>query len=136
MKSVTLVRLFTGSHGTFGRMKLEGKEWWTIERSKTGPHPAIPVGTYALSYGTHHAGQPNAYPCYWLDKVPGRSAIQIHVANLASELEGCIAPGLTVGFPMVDGEPQLGLVSSGNAFRNFMRIMQEQPGEITITEQF
>ena len=31
-----------------------------------------------------------------LQNVPGRACIQIHVANKASELRGCIAPGLSI----------------------------------------
>lgn len=136
MKSVTIRRLFTGSHGTFGRITLDGKSWWSLERPLTGDHPAIPVGQYFLSLGTHHAGQPDAYPCYWVGDVPGRSAIQIHKANAASQLQGCIAPGLAVGFPTINYQPTLGLMSSGDAFQAFMRLMSGQPGDLIVTEEF
>lgn len=135
MKTVSLIRYFAGSHGTFGRMTLDGKAWWTVERPPTGDHPAIPIGTYGLTMGIHHAGKPDAYPCYWLQDVPGRSAIQIHIANLATQLEGCIAPGLTLDFVTVGGQKSLGVTSSGDAFKYFMLAMSGQPGTITITDQ-
>lgn len=134
MKTVSLVRWWTGSHGMFGRLSVDGKSWWSLERSKNGEHPAIPVGTYPLQIGIHHQGQPDAYPCYWVMEVPGRTAIQIHVANAASQLLGCIAPGLTIDFPLVDGQKALGVTSSGDAFRFFMQAMQTQPGTLTVSE--
>lgn len=141
MKAVTLVRLLTGTYGTFGRLTLEGKEWWTLEPALIGLHPAIPAGSYFLNPCIHYSGdgpggKPD-YPAYEVRDVPGRSAIHLHIANAASQLLGCIALGLAVGFPVLkDGSKHLGIMSSGDAFQAFMRIMQGQPGELTIVEQF
>lgn len=134
MKQANLIRLFSGAHGTFGRLELEGRRWWCLERPPTGEHPCIPAGTYGLTLGTHHAGQPDAYPCYWLQDVPGRSAIEIHVANYAFQLEGCLAPGeqITHFLP----QDVIGVSGSGDAFKEFMSVMQGQPGQLTITESF
>lgn len=137
MKNVTLTRLVTGNHGTFGRLAIDLKSWWSLERPYNGVHPAIPRGSYPLQLGTHHAGQPDSYPCYWIMDVPGRVAIEIHVANAASQLLGCIAPGLALGFPtLADGTRPLGVVSSGDAFRAFMLTMGNQPGTLTVEEDF
>lgn len=134
MKTVTLSRLFTGTHGTFGRITVDGKTWWAVEPPKTGAHPCIPAGTYPLSYGTHHAGKPDSYPCYWVNDVPGRSAIQIHVANLASQLQGCIAPGLSLGMVTNGADQAVGVMSSGDAFRIIMKLLDGAPATLTITE--
>lgn len=134
MKAVSLVRLIEGTHGTFGRLSVNGREWWTVERQATGEHPRIPAGVYPLSPGIHHAGKPDAYPCYWLADVPGRSAIQVHVANWAYQLQGCIAPGLSL--ERFGPSRILGVTASGDAFKFFMSAMDGDVGEITITEDF
>lgn len=141
MKSVTLRRLWSGTHGTFGRLSLDGKSWWSLERPLDGAHCAIPAGAYFLSLGMFYGGdgvggKPD-YPAYIVGNVPGRVEIKLHVANAASQLMGCIALGLAVGFPSLkDGSQPLGLMSSGDAFQAFMRMMSGQPGEITIVESF
>lgn len=65
----------------------------TLERSADGDHPCIPAGTYEVVLDFHHPGDPKGYPCPELRGVPDRSEIQIHVANRADQLRGCIAPG-------------------------------------------
>ena len=140
MKSVMLVRLWTGSHGTFGRISVGGRSWWTLERPAWGEHPAIPMGAYPLTFGMFYGGDgPGGhadYPAYEVEDVPGRSQIKIHVANIADQLRGCIAPGLAVGFPTVGGIASLGVVSSGDAFRLFMSAMDGEPGELLVQEDF
>ena len=61
----------------------------------------IPGGRYQVQpYGSHHNGD-----CYrFLDwQTKPRSGILIHVANVANELEGCIAVGEDFG--MIRGRP-------------------------------
>lgn len=58
----------------------------------------IPEGTYKLA--PHHTE-------HWPDviellDVPGRTGILIHPANLASELRGCIAPGMHHGDSLIN----------------------------------
>lgn len=65
----------------------------TLERSTNGDHPCIPFGTYIVDRAIHHPGTPGEYLCPELRDVPGRSHIQIHVANRVAELLGCIATG-------------------------------------------
>jgi hypothetical protein len=137
MKSVTLVRLFAGTHGTFGRLSVQGRSWWTVERQADGLHPRIPAGVYPLAPATFFGGdgpggKPD-YPAYALT-VPGRDQIKIHVANWAYQLKGCIAPGLTVEY--FGGPPTLGVTSSGDAFRYFMAAMDGDVGELTVSEDF
>lgn len=137
MKVVTLTRLFTGTHGTFGRLSLNGRAWWTVERQKDGLHPCIPAGVYPLApttfFGGDGPGGKPDYPAYELT-VPGRSEIKLHVANWAHQLRGCIAPGLSVEH---FGDPSiLGVTASADAFRFFMAHMDGDVGELTISEDF
>jgi hypothetical protein len=52
---------------------------------------------------------------YQVENVPGRDAILFHPANRPSEIEGCIATGLSIGF--VDGVR--GVIGSATAFERF-----------------
>lgn len=72
-----------------------------IERAVTGDHPRIVSGRYKLRrrpFGESHfdAKLRSSWPWYCgiieVTGVAGRSAIEIHPANWASELRGCIAP--------------------------------------------
>jgi len=48
----------------------------------------IPSGIYRYERGVNSKGQPVIH----ITNLPGRTYIQIHVANKVSELKGCIAP--------------------------------------------
>jgi hypothetical protein len=99
---------------TFGILtSRDGKfECVTLERSHDGEFPCIPQGVYKVGIDWHHPGTPATYRCPELLDVPGRSQIQIHIANRASELRGCIAPAERVGDDCVE--------DSGKAFRRLM----------------
>jgi hypothetical protein len=110
--NLTLTRDYSGADCTLGKLTLTGLIWETMERPWV-PDPSggglggdpglscIPVGAYTLVL---HDTQ--KHPKTWAlvnadlgvvaDPTPGmRSDILIHPANFASELEGCIAPGIT-----------------------------------------
>jgi len=55
---------------------------------------AIPAGVYRIGFECSPRFGEN---CLTVFDVPGREGIRVHVANRASELEGCIAPGLYFG---------------------------------------
>lgn len=88
----------------------------TLERPHDGDHPCIPQGVYRVTIDTHHPGTPGAYKCPELLNVPGRSQIQIHIANVCGELQGCIAPGERHGHECVE--------ESGAAFRRLMAYLE------------
>lgn len=140
MKHVIVTRLTTGKWGTFGRMTVDAREWWVVERPLTGDHPAIPAGRYPLVLGMYFGGDgPGGkadYPAYVVDQVPGRSEIKIHVANRAAQLRGCLAPGGTLDLLLnkETGKKELGVTGSADAFKVFMAAMDGQPGELTILE--
>lgn len=86
--------------GTFGRMWFEDspERWWfTVERpwhENAVGVSCIPPGDYKLRHGTYtRNGTIAPYPDLEFVDVPGRANIEIHAANWAHELKGCIAPG-------------------------------------------
>lgn len=84
--------------GTFGTLKLGAFTCFTLElpwKNNQRTISCIPEGKYLARLGTFK-------PDIELLGVPDRSAIEIHRANLASELRGCIAVGKELG--MLRGE--------------------------------
>lgn len=96
---------------TLGTLTLDdGRTFATIERARRGDHPCIPEGEYVLRpHESPHHGPVYAFvgPGVWEWAVPagetGRCLIELHVANRASELLGCCAPGMAHG--EMDGQP-------------------------------
>lgn len=80
---------------TLGILKILDTDFfcWTVERPWVNNEPGvscIPEGMYELEFvsGLHKKG------AEWVvQNVPGRSAIEFHVANRSSELRGCISLG-------------------------------------------
>jgi hypothetical protein len=92
--------LGAGGKPTLGKLtSRDGKFMcYTLERPADGDHPCIPAGSYKVTEDWHHPGDvEKRYRCPELLDVPGRSQIQIHVANRCGELLGCIAPGERIG---------------------------------------
>src|SRR6267143_2977916 len=113
---VTLQRIVETPHGTLGQFSLaDSSTLYTMERMSVGEHPRIPAGLYEMRLDTYHKG---GYPAYQ-SIVPERDPILIHVANLASQLEGCIAPGKQLGYYL----SQLAVLQSKLAFTKFMAVM-------------
>jgi len=93
--------------GTFGKLRVASQTFYTVEQDWEDNKPnvsCIPNGTYdfehyispkhgdsfILSNHEHNVG-----------KYPGeakRSSILMHKANLASQLRGCLAPGMGLGY--------------------------------------
>lgn len=100
MKRLVLQRFWNApdDKGLFGRMWFDGapsKWWFTVEKPWKQNNPSIsciPKGTYALRHGTFNKG--GGYSDLEFVSVAGRENIEIHSANFAHELKGCIAPGL------------------------------------------
>lgn len=95
----TLQRIRQTSKATFGEMRDSSGErlCYTIERPWLGNQhgvSCIPPGSYHVRLRWSPKHERNVYG---LLDVPGRSDIEIHSANLPSELEGCIALGTEFG---------------------------------------
>ena len=101
---LVLERFCYGPEGTFGYLRLPGMlTLYTVEqawRENRRNESCIPEGRYPLVRDTtgrwQHAKIPDG------DVPGGRTAIELHPANRASDLLGCIAPGLELG--VVRGE--------------------------------
>ena len=91
---------------------------WVENKNKVS---CVPAGSYpvVLEYSAHFKRKLNE-----LKLVPGRSEVKIHVANFVTQLEGCIAVGLSVGDINKDGIPDM--VSSRVALDR----MQEALGSV------
>lgn len=127
-----IIRFQTDVNGTFGKwLDGDGEQLcFTIERPYTGDHPCIASGTYTFNdYSSPTKGD------VWLrdDAAAndGRSMIEIHVANMASQLLGCIAPGLSIG--AIDGVPAV--LSSHAAFA-MLKSKLPSSFELTFEEAF
>ena len=105
MRWIEVERFAYTPFGTFGRLQVvdEGPmlnvpfECFTVEPPWLGNavgKSCVPIGTYplVLEYSPRFKRE-----LWELKKVPGRSESKLHPANLASELDGCIAPGLRLG---------------------------------------
>ena len=80
--------------GTFGIWFIDGKPFCvTLERPTEGDYPCIPPGTYECE----RFDSPKNGETWLLKDVPGRTMIEIHSANVYTQLLGCIAPGRRLG---------------------------------------
>lgn len=91
---IKLIRTATSDAGTFGVLVKDGLPLCdTVEKPWADNHPqtsCIPAGLYAVE---PYISPSKSYEVWLLKDVPGRSYIEIHIANFARELLGCIAPG-------------------------------------------
>jgi len=79
----------------------------------------IPPGLYRVRLRESWRRSRDHGPTYEVCDVPGRSGILFHPGNTIDDVEGCIAPGLTVG--MV-GDKR-GVLHSAAAFARFRAAM-------------
>ena len=92
---------------------------------------AVKPGTYPVVLEFSPAFKMNLWE---LKNVPNRSESKIHIANYVSELEGCIAPGLS--HKDINGDGLVDNMSSGPAFRKIMELTKDfKHGTITINNK-
>ncbi len=119
--------------GTFGTLRVMGAggqvfSCVTVEREWKDNEPfvsCIPAESYRMKK-TSHQGR---YACWQVQRVKGRWGINMHMANLASELQGCIALGSAFGF--VSGK--WAVINSRDTYAKFMKILGDDPTYISIT---
>ncbi len=117
---------------TFGRITLTATAKYLSESvepgrdhnrasTKTRAGACIPAGVYTC----RRVHSPSHGDCFEVTGVPGRLYIQIHAANWARQLRGCIAPGLTRAV-IDDGNPDTvddsGVTSSKAALAKLMAL--------------
>lgn len=120
---IKIARYKKTDKSTLGNIFIDGAfQCYSLERAINDPvHKAIPEGTYDMEwYDSPH----NHLVVPLLKNVPGRSMIEIHPANLPQELEGCIAPGQSVGEDTV--------FQSRNAWAALVGLMHQASDKIQI----
>lgn len=129
MSDIRLQRFAYTPNGTFGRLVVEGKEFYTVERpwkDNQSNVSCIPEGTYSLRMrdsGVVTRSTGGAYSRGWeVTNVKGRSFIMIHPGNTVDDLQGCIAPGKQLG--VVNGK--WAVASSRPAFDELMKLLAGQ----------
>lgn len=83
----------------------------------------IPEGTYECK-AAHSPSR--GYSVYWLQNVPGRKDVQIHIGNFPEDIRGCILVGKKRGKNSV--------LSSRVAFDDFMDRMGGEDFTLEITK--
>lgn len=109
VKSVHLFRHMADERGVLGTLYVDGRPiCFTVERPWLDNAPnvsCIPAGEYRMVRTTTGRTMPDKYigDTFEVVDVPGRSQIKFHVANRPSELQGCIAPNMSVHFTTMSG---------------------------------
>lgn len=141
MKRANLYREMTGDHGTFGEIFLEdGPALFTGEQpwlDNAANKSCIPAGKYTVLWTWSPAF---GRMMHLVSKVPGRSGIRIHPANLMgdrdkgfkSQLYGCIALGERRG--VLSG--QTAVLISRPAVRRLEEWANGEPFELEIVNGF
>ena len=129
---ITLKRIASTPDGVFGHIigpDGHPSNLVTLERPDLGNQPkisCIPVGIYRLA----QYNSPKHGPGTWtLQTVPNRANIEIHVANVMDELEGCIAAGEAFGMATSKtlGITRFGIVNSLVAVSLLYRLIAADP---------
>ena len=128
---VTLERTESTDEGTFGRIVLGERVFYTLElpwRDNQSNISCIPLGIYRWVWGFSSRFK---RPMYLAIGVENRTGVRIHSANLAgdtergfkSQLNGCIA----LGDPIGRLGNQRAILLSAKATREFEQLMDRKP---------
>ncbi len=121
MRELLLLRGPSTEFGTFGEflennvpicLSLE-RPWLDNQHDVS----CIPEGIYTCN---RISSEWFKYVVFEVLNVPNRTNIEIHKANIFTELKGCIAPGSSHG--KINGIP--GVLDSGLAFEKFMLLLK------------
>jgi hypothetical protein len=150
---VTLTRRETGPDGTFGDVSLNDGMLVTVlqtmERPWAGNEKDVSCilpepGGAAIIYPALHLFSPAHGNCYHLQRVQGRTEVEMHSANVFQQLKGCIALGRAVAtFPkgavlgrgdhaITLDRAQKGITESVAAMAIFERLTAKQPLELEV----
>ncbi len=132
MRKATLTRTETGPDGTFGLLATDsGFSCYIVERPAVGDHPCIQAGTYKFKW---RKDSPSHGECYEAEFVPDRTNIQIHAANWADQLLGCLAPGRAImDVQRPDKTMRVGVTSSKDALAALEADLGKDPFVLTIS---
>lgn len=116
-----------GSHhlGTFGWLEYKDFKCRTVERQWLNNKPyvsCIPAGLWKMKldmyWGGDGVGGKGDYPAYELIAVPKRSEIKIHIANIYSDVYGCIGIGDDIGV----SKGTWGVLNSTKTYEKWMEV--------------
>ena len=136
MDRLRIVRRQSRDFGTFGNATFKTGVWSSLElpwRDNLPDRSCVQAGLFVARWRFS-----SKFGCdlYELEGVPGRSAVEIHIANFAgdvdlgyqSDLEGCICLGRSEGDLLNHMDILQECVrESGPAFRQFMSLADEAP---------
>jgi hypothetical protein len=112
---------------TLGSLFIDGEKFCeTLElpwRDNKRGVSCIPEGVYECKLAPSPS---RGYEVYWLQDVPGRKDVQIHIGNFPKDIRGCILVGEERGVDQV--------AHSKVAFNKFMAKMGGEPFKLTITK--
>jgi len=96
--NLTLTRFKYGSTETVGRLvsDTQGPIFWTIENPWLDNAPNISCIPEGLYYLERYDSPSHGADTWQFINVPNRTFCQIHVANYASDVSGCIGLGVQV----------------------------------------
>lgn len=136
-RRVTLERTVTSQFGVFGILDTGSFKCATLERPAAGEHPCIPAGEYDVDWTDTH---PHHNPCYEIMRVPGRTAILIHTANVFEQLLGCVAPGVKAEEMNVEWQGKRiahpGVSGSGVALKALLDDLHREDFRLVIQEAY
>ena len=111
MKHCTLTRFAQLHFATFGKMQIDDLMLYTVERPWKNNEAfvsCVPIGQYICHWRPTTTSVPGVFSgsTWYLEghtvsidrSTKDRCRVAIHAANRGSELGGCIAPGLRLGF--------------------------------------
>ena len=135
---ITLERFAYTPMGTFGVLTFDDFKCYTVERpwqNNAVGQSCIPEGNYFIQrYNSPKFGKVYAFyggtVSVYADPNYKRSAVLIHPANVASDLEGCVGLGDSLGFV----KNQWAVLNSGatvQTFYNKVHAMDNIPFTIT-----
>ena len=117
MKTLVLTRFCYAPNGTYGEITLEdGQTLYTVENPWRDNKPGvscIPEGRYLCGPRKYNRG---GYRAVEIKEVPNRKYILFHIANVPTDVRGCIGIGSFLGFY----KDQWAVTSSRKAFKLFM----------------
>jgi hypothetical protein len=137
MRRATLTRTETDERGTFGVFRTDsGFECYTVElpwRNNEKGRSCIPAGTYIFNWRKDSPKHGECYEMATDTEAPGRENVQIHSANWADQLLGCIAPGRSIQeIQHPSGEKVKGVTSSKDALAGLETDLGQRSFELNI----
>ena len=124
---LTRYRHWSGEYSTVGTIESGLYQGYSVENPwlQNCPwHSCIPEGHYVMKLGWYNKG---GYAAYELLDVPGRTLIKIHIANKASEVDGCVGLGGGVTSVFHDNVEELRVSNSKTSLSNFMQELNNDP---------